>query len=320
MKNRKLVLRIFALLGIVLASVFAFTSCDNDDDDEKNLPQISVNLKNLTNNWRAAMAYYAQGSIWKYGLTPYYLTSAKDGEEQARQVQMAVNSAVRVIILSPEGISTEEVNAAIKRRIPVILLEEEMDVEYTALVQGDNAEAGRNAATFMADKAVNEIAVFRVAQDPISSNLRVTNFLTTARQLPGRVITEVTLDKYTRADGRKFTRELLVTNPGVEAIYAQDDEIALGVLDALSETPGHKVKVLVGCGGAQEYLTAIMTNTSMDLATTLYSPSMISKCVEMAAEIISGKEPRTEKEKIIMPATLIDRKNVNKHLDRNSPH
>lgn len=283
---------------------FAFTSCD-DDDDERDLPKVSVNLKNPTNSWRTATGTYAQGSIMQHGLFPYFYTTAKNGEEQGKQLYMAIKNGARVIILSPEGVDLAEVNAAIKERIPVILFEEELNVEYTALVQGDNVGAGRNAANYIASKEVEKVAAFRVAQDPTSSNARVGTFLTTIAEagLETEPI-EVTLDMYTREDGRTFTSQLLTEHPDVEAIYAQDDEIALGVLDILKESSDHKVKVVVGCGGARTFLEEISESTDIDLATTLYSPSMITKCVDIAADLLNGKE--LEEKKIIMPATLIN--------------
>jgi len=309
----------FAVIVCSLALMFTITSCDNDDDNDNALAQVSVNLKNLTNSWRSAMAYYAQGSIAKHGLYPYYMTSAKDGEEQAKQLQMVINSGTRVIVLSPEGVAEAEVNAAIKRRIPVILFEEEMNVEYTALVQGDNTGAGKNAATYIIDKGVSKVAAFRVAQDPVSSNARVGTFATTLTEsASGIELIEVTLDQYSREDGRKFTASLLNEHPDIEAIYAQDDEIAMGVLDVLKETIGHNVKVIIGCGGNKEYLALIGSTGDIDLATTLYSPSMISKCIDIAADLLKGIQP--EEKKVIMPATLINKSNYAEYLDSSSPY
>lgn len=210
-------------------------------------------------------------------------------------------------------------NAAILRRIPVILFEEELNVNYTALVQGDNVGAGRNAATYVAEKGVKKVAAFRVAQDPASSNARVGSFSTSLAEAgPGTELIEITLDQYTREDGRNFTKELLDNNPDIGAIYAQDDEIALGVLDVLKETDGHVVKVVVGCGGAKSFLEEIRKSGNIDLATTLYSPSMIRKCVDIAADLLNDKQP--EEKKIVMPATLINKDNYSEFSDLSSPY
>ncbi|MDH6311422.1 ribose transport system substrate-binding protein [Parabacteroides sp. PFB2-10] len=305
----KTIWKVVVLSCVLVVAGIVFTSC-NDDDKPKGVPEISVNLKHLSNDWRAAMALYAQSGILEHQLLPYYLTSAKNNEEQAEQLQMVINSGVRVIVLSPEpGLKLEEVNAAIKRRIPVILFEEALDVDYTALVQGDNVGAGRNAGVYVADKQVGSVAVFAVAQDPASSNQRVTAFKQAFREnSPATSVIDWEVEKYSYNEGKERTLALLKEYPEIEAIYAQDDEIAMGVYDALKATGEHQVKVIVGCGGAQTYLEYIEHVRDVDLATTLYSPAMISKCIDIAADLLEGKQP--EEKRIVMPATLINKENV----------
>ena len=296
-----------------------FTSCSDDDDDDKtDNPEVGVCLKSQSNNWRKALNYYAKKELDNLGLT-YNIVAANNGTEQATQLAKAALEN-KVIILSPEGVSKEAIQAVIEKEIPVILLEEEYDVNYTALVQVDNNDVGKEAAAYMAKTELTKVAVYGVTEDPASSNARVDNFVEAfSKASPNTTVILKTIGKYTRENGKEMTLQLLDSDPTVEGIFAQDDEIALGVLDALAERENTTVKVVIGCGGAQDYFTEIKSSETIDLASILYSPAEImGKGVDIAADVLKGNYPSTKK--IVLTPTTVNKDNVEKYIDSSSPY
>ena len=131
-------------------------------------------------------------------------------------------------------------------------------------------------------------------------------------------MTTQTLSLYTSADGKEAADRILADDPSVDAFYAQDDEVASGVIEAINESGRNDIKVVVGCGGSQAFFSLILSTTVTDVATTLYSPSMITKCIDLADDVLKGKT--IEEKQIVMPATVVNKDNVREYQDSNSPY
>lgn len=316
----------FMIMALSVLSMGAFVSCSDDDDKEErpDQNQISVSLKNPSNDWRKALKFYAENSLKELD-APYTVVTAESGEKQGEDIQKMVKNQASVLIIVPEdGLSAEDVNAAIKHRIPVILGETEIEgvTGYTAAVLFDNQLVGEEAAKFMAEQEVKNILAFEVEQDPATSDLRIDSFKENMEELDAEAtVTSVEVEEYTRKAGKEAIEALLEENEDFEydAIYAQDDEIALGILEALEAAEITSVKVIVGCGGSQDYFKAIESNEDIILATTLYSPKeLMEKCIEIATELLKENDP--EEKKITLPATIVDSENVEEYIDSSSPY
>ena len=96
-----------------------------------------------------------------------------------------------------------------------------------------------------------------------------------------------------------------------------DDELSIGLYQAIKEAKRTDIKVITGGGGAQEYFK-LMQESDIYLASALYSPSMISDCVKIAYDLVYNN--KTPEKQIIIPATIVDKDNVSQYLDPNSPY
>lgn len=311
--------RLLTITSVIFSVMILFTACSDDDEPcPAQHPEVAVCLKSQTNSWRTALSYYATNQLEAKGLT-YSTYVAKDAAQQAHQIKMAVESGCQALVVVPEGIGKEALDAALSAGIPVIMFEDGIIDGYAALVQGDNGAAGKNAADYIASKGAVHVVAFKVTQDPASSDARVGAFTEEMRsKSPSTQVTTQSLSLYTSADGKAAAAGILASDPSVDAFYAQDDEVAAGVIEAIGESGRNDIKVVVGCGGSQTFFSLILSTTVTDVATTLYSPSMITKCIDLADDILKGKSP--EEKQIVMPATVVNKENVREYQDSNSPY
>ena len=110
--------------------------------------------------------------------------------------------------------------------------------------------------------------------------------------------------------------EALAATDGAQigAVYATDDDVAIGVLTALQEAENTTVKTVVGCGGSQTFLLLIHTTAGLNLATTVYSPESIEQCVDIANTLtIQGTQPAQKEYITEMP--LVDRNNAADYIN-----
>lgn len=281
MKN----VRLIACLVIALVFGVAFQSCD-DDKEPLNTPKIAICLKNPTNTWRQALQKYAEEGLKKNNIEEeqYYLVHASNGVEQSRQLQKAIDKGYRVIIISPEGIEKKDVDDAIAQGAKIIFMEEAVTSNYSAFVYTDNRQIGEVAAEYVSSRGKN-IAAFYVNQDKAVSTARINGFIDRMeKENPNAKVTTFELDRYSRKDGREAALKVIDAG-GYDAIYAQDDEVALGALEAIKQTGTKEIECVIGCGGSEDFFSAIRGTEYTKLATTLYSPQMMETCVDLAVKI-----------------------------------
>jgi len=301
--NRKFIL-LLCLVGLLS---FTFQACE----DEDNTAQVGVCLKENTNDWRKGLKQQAEANLNKYGLR-YRIYQTSDSRQNDTLLAM-INKGCEVLIIVPGTGNIESGLAeATKAGIPVVFAETAVGSNYETLISIDNETIGKSAAGFFNDQTgLNKIAVFNVGQDPTTSSGRVAGFKSELNaELKDKII-EIPLANYASTDGKTAAEDIL-NNPeyaDVDAIYAQDDDIALGVMEAIEANKSERIKVVVGCGGSSAFFKKIKDNETINLATTLYSPAQfMEKSVEVANNLLRGIQP--ESKTIQLSSTLIDRSNV----------
>ncbi|MDF2987989.1 MAG: periplasmic binding protein/LacI transcriptional regulator, partial [Eubacterium sp.] len=111
----------------------------------------------------------------------------------------------------------------------------------------------------------------------------------------------------------------------IGAIFTHDDEIALGILDALDAFKEDKnftknfnrLKVIAGSAGSQEMYRRIQKENKYMIFSLTYSPAMIKKAIRVGESIIKGEE---YEEMSIIPTEEVTKRNVEKYININSPY
>ncbi len=290
--------------------------------------RIGIALAPRNNHWGAAVSQYSTLEAASYQL-PYFLTNATSSSttsDSASQRSQLINMAYpnsetlnpcRAIILSPVGQDLKSLDSIIKAQIPLIFFERPVEgVEYAYLVTGDNEQAGRQAAEFILDTLGNTTPqVLTLEAADTNYQIRLKAFRT---QL-GVNTADSLVSVPSREEGKNMMLSVLATEGSerINAVYTADDDLALGVLDALNDQGNTSVKIVVGGGGEQELLELIQSTDNRIIATTLYSPAMIRSCVEVAYRLVILGETPAQKEEH-HPSVLIDRSNVAEYLDPES--
>jgi len=111
----------------------------------------------------------------------------------------------------------------------------------------------------------------------------------------------------------------------VGAIFTHDDELALGILDALDDyaidkkfTKSFKnLKVIGGSAGPQEIYRRIISEDKLYLFSLTYRGSMIREAIRVGEKIIKGENYEEMK---ILPTFEVNKRNAKEYLDEYSPY
>lgn len=296
-----------------------------DTDQQNAKPLIGISVPQAPTGWVAAVQYYADKQAKELNLN-YKLLAAADPNEQASQIDDLINMNPKAIVLMP---CNDQVAVAAQKikDAGIILIDFDRSINPTEpdyYLAGDNYGMGVEGAKYIADKlgGKGKVIIASVASYGEAVNgQRIQGFMDTIGEIGPDIEILGTYDSENAApeSGLKTMTDVLQANKQIDGVFSIDDELSVGLYQAIQEQKRTDIRVLTGGGGAQSYFN-LMNQAPDDvwLASALYTPNMIAECVNMAGKIANGEEP--ESAKTIVPSKIVDRTNVEDYLDSNSPY
>ncbi|MFN4120326.1 ABC transporter substrate-binding protein [Acidovorax sp.] len=314
--------RLFALTAIALGSVFAAPAM------AQNKPVIGVSVPAATHGWTGGVVYWAnrtKDEIEKqYPGVKVIVKTAGSPTEQANQVQdlQAVNKIDTLVILPFESAPLTRPVAQVKSKGVYVTVVDRGLTDPTAqnaYVAGDNPGFGRVAGEYMAKAMGGKGNVVILRGIPtVIDNERVDAFNAVMKAHPDIKVLDAKHGNWNRDDAFKVMQDYLTRFKQIDAVWASDDDMAVGVQRAIEQAKRTDVKLIVGGAGAKDYIKKVMDGDKLVTANVTYSPSMIADAMKMTAEArVAGK---ALPEKTIIPSVLVTKDNASKFYFPDSPY
>ena len=291
------------ILALVLAAVLCmaiFAGCapketpDGTGDSGKKTYTIGFAVSTLANDFFVTMNDAGRAYAKEVGIELVTLDAQDSSETQATQVEDLITKHVDLIILNPvdsDAIGTS-VMAANQANIPVITVTRPSNSgKVVQHLDIDNKEAGALVAEQLA-KDLNytgKVAVLEGIAGAPSSNDRQKGFVEKLAEVAPniKVVTSLTAN-YSREEGSTVTEDILQSNPELDAIYAHNDEMALGAVRAV-DAAGRADKIKIyGIDAVADALAALKSG-QMD-ATVQQQPDLqIRTAIDSALKVLKGE-------------------------------
>lgn len=216
---------------------------------------------------------------------------------QINQLNNAQTSGAQVVIVNPTD--SDAVVPAVKALnsadIPVVAVDRSANGgDVASFVASDNVAGGKQAADALA-KAIGEEGEVLVLQGITGSSAsrdRGKGFAEGIAAYPKIKVVAQQTAGFDRTQGLNVATNLLQAHPNVKAIFAENDEMALGALEALGARAGSDVMV-VGFDGTADGLKAVESGRMV--ATIAQQPGELgAKAVEQAAKLAKGEPVEAE--------------------------
>ena len=283
--------------------------------------KIGILAPAVTHGWVAAVAYNAEARCKELAdQVDYKLYTSNNAEEMTTQLDDLMTWGAEAIVAFPQWEGMEvPIQKALDAGITVVNFDIEIAADGVYRVSGDNEDMGVQGAKYIVDKIGKEgtVVVLEVPTSGSVSELRKKGFMDTIAELAPDMNIVTYATQFTREDGLKDFADILTSNSKIDAVYSMDDETSIGVLQAIKESGRSDIKVVTGGGGSQEYFKMMPEYKDLWIESALYSPAMVRDAVDMALDVLNGKQ--VEKIKII-PTTIVDKDTYTEYLDENSPY
>ena len=307
----------FTIAALAVASALALAACGSADTgsggatDGGDAADVSLGLalSTLNNPFFVSLRDGAQAAADEAGVTLTVTDARDDATAQADQVLNFQTQQLDGVIINPvdSDAAGPIVSPLVTAGTPVVAVDRAVDgAEVDAFVASDNVLGGTLAADALA-KAIGEkgqVIVLQGVAGTSASRERGQGFTEGIAAYPGIEVVATQPADFDRAQGLDVATNLLQANPGVVGIFAENDEMALGAIQALGDRAGKDVFV-VGFDGTADGQAAIDAGTMY--ASIAQQPEDLGRAaVEAALALIEG----TEVEKVVsVPVVVLTKAN-----------
>ncbi|MBL4892720.1 MAG: substrate-binding domain-containing protein [Rhizobiaceae bacterium] len=122
---------------------------------------------------------------------------------------------------------------------------------------------------------------------------------------------------WNRDDGFEVMQDFLSRFPDIDGVWAQDDDIAIGVVKALKAAGRDKNIFVVGGAGMKETIKAIMDGETLIPIDVLYAPAMIATAMDVTVARFVSNGPVAGR--YILSSTVITKENAASFYFPDSP-
>ncbi|WP_350307162.1 ribose ABC transporter substrate-binding protein RbsB [Photorhabdus viridis] len=221
---------------------------------------IALVISTLNNPFFVAMKESAQKEADKLGYSLIVLDSQDNPAKELANVQDLTVRGTKLMLINPTD-SDAVGNAIIianNAKIPVITLDRIANKgTVVSHIASDNRLGGKIAGDFIAEKLGNEANIIQLEgiTGTSAARERGDGFNKAAQEHKFNVLASQPAD-FDRTKGLNVMQNLLTAYPVIQAVFAQNDEMALGALRAL-QTAGKRGVLVVGFDGTEEGIKAV---------------------------------------------------------------
>jgi ribose transport system substrate-binding protein len=287
---------------------------------------IGVSIPAADHGWTAGVVYHAERVAElirkEHPNANVIVKTSPDPASQANAIQdLAVQGLDALVILptDPDPLvnAIKEVKAkgtfvTIVDRAPSVMDNSVRDL----YVAGNNPALGQTAGEYIkANTPDAEVVVIRglpipidqQRQDGFDKGIEGSNVKVLDRQF----------GNWNRDDAFKVMQDYLTKYPKIDVVWCQDDDMAVGVLQAIEQAGRTDIQYVVAGAGSKDMVKKVMDGDKMIPVDVLYPPAMVGTAMELTAAAIFNQVPVHGT--YTLDATLITKENAANYYFPDSP-
>jgi len=283
--------------------------------EKKQGPVIGVSLLNLSNEFIVMLNKSMDEKARELGVQLIVNDAQRSAEKQVQQTESFIAQKVDAIILNPGEVeaSSPAVEKAIAAGIPIINVNSETRAAPTAFVGSRDEDAGRIAMEYIAQRlnGRGNIVMMEGFMGQAAQIKRDQGAREVLARTPGLKMLAQQTAEWDRAKGMSLMENWIQSYGGrIDAVFAQNDEMAMGALIALEQAKRKGNTLVVGVDAIADALQAVRDGR-LDATVFQDAKGQGGTAVEIAVKIL--RKQAHEKQTFI-PFQLVTKENVGQYL------
>lgn len=287
---------------------------------------IAVSIPAADHGWTAGIVYHAQQAAKEinaaYDNVEVVVKTSPSATAQVSALEdLSAGRDLSALVILPH--TSEELTGpvkAVKENGTFITVVDRGLTDPTIqdlYVAGDNIAVGKNTAKYLVEKlgGKGNLVVLRGIPTVIDDE-RIKGFEDGISGTDMKIL-DIQYANWNSDDAFKLMQDYLAKYPQIDAVWANDDDMLLGVLEAIKESGRTEIKYALGGNGMKEIVKKVMDGDAMTPVETPYPPSMIKTAIYMTVANLVGHAPVRGTVKLDAP--LITKDNAEEYYFPDSP-
>lgn len=319
--------RFSVLMVVVLISMFLFSGIVFGADKIR----IGVSIPSADHGWTGGIVWWAQKAISEWSAKDpditFFLVTADSPAKQVADVEdLMVKGIDALVILAYDSAPlTPVVEKVYNEGVIVVSVDRGLTKPVeTIYVAGDNPGLGRVSGEWLAEELNGKGQIVVLEGIPcIINSERVDAFNEVMAKYSGIKILDSQPAYWSTQKGLEIMENYLQKYDKIDAVWAQDDDVLKGVLQAYKESGRNDIKIFLGGAGSKEMIKKVMDNDKLVKADVTYPPSMVATGISMAVMSLRGDKlngfyQNQIPSRIILAAELITPENAINYYEPDS--
>ena len=257
---RELSRKIVVLVSAIFLSLNMISASFADGHGKKIL--FSIKGPGSGNPFWASVTKGAEEEAKKLGVKLILVAPPQEGDVQAQinQVEDQLAKGVDALALAPgdPNAFAPIVDDAIKSGVPVVFVDTKGINEGVTFIGTNNMNGAELAAKFICDKTPkgSDVAILTGIESQSTALLRRDGAIKGFKNCGLNIVATQTAE-WDTAKGRSVTESIILKNPNIKAIFASNDNMGLGAMQALKDADMNDV-VVVGFDATPDAATSIL--------------------------------------------------------------
>jgi len=287
---------------------------------------IGVSIPSATHGFMGGLNWHAQETIARleatYPQLKFVLATAGEASKQVNDLEdmMATRNIDGLVVLPFESEPlTGPVKAVKDAGKWVTVVDRGLSVEgiEDLYVAGDNTAFGRVAGEYFKAHLPSGAKVVVLRGIPTTLDNERVDAFQKAIEGSGIEILDMQHGNWNRDDAFTVMQDFLSKYPRIDAVWAADDDMAVGVMEAIAQAGREKEMWIIGGAGMKEIVKRIMDKDPQLPVDVTYPPALISAAIEMTALRFVSSTPVYGR--FIIGSTLITPENAERFYFPDSP-
>ncbi len=251
---------------------------------------LAMVVSTLNNPFFVTMKEGAEAKADELGYKLIVLDSQNDPSKELANVEDLTVRGVKAILINPTDSDavSNAIRMANRSDIPVLTLDRGASRgKVVSHIASDNVSGGEMAGKYIADTVGAKARVIQLEgiAGTSAARERGKGFMQAVTSSNMQLLASQPAD-FDRTKGLNVMENMLAANPNVQAVFAQNDEMALGALRAV-QAAGKDV-LIVGFDGTEDGIAAVKRGVLG--ATIAQQPDLIGSLgIETADQVLKGK-------------------------------
>jgi ribose transport system substrate-binding protein len=292
-RNRTLI----ALVLTALLTAFGCATTENKQDEKKDAGKkvkIGVSIPAADHGWTAGVGYWAQQEMKKYPDVEWIYATANEPAKQTSDIEDMMTQGIEALVVLPTepGAVAPVTKKAKERGIFLINVDRSSpDIPADVLLEGDNKAFGKKSADYIVErmKAKGNLVILRGIPSSVDTD-RYEAAMEVFKKTPGIKVLASQTGMWNQQKSLEVMQSYLASYPKIDAVWASDDDMALGAEKAIKEAGRTNQLWILGGAGMKDIIKRVMDKDVLYPADVTYPPAMIAAGIDIAAAQMQSKD------------------------------